>query len=313
MIDMKKRLTTLLFTVMALTATAQINANLEAERQKDEVISRLEVYDIETRSHKVVHEFPYRIEAPNWTPDGRWFVYNSHGLLYKLDAQNPASEPILINTGSAINCNNDHVISADGSFIGLSDKWPSQVFVVPFDGGEPRQITQIGPSYLHGISPDGKEFAYCAFRGDDRAVYVKNVDEAEERCLTNAPGLNDGPEYSSDGKYIWYNSTRTGLMQVWRMKKDGSKQTQMTFDEDLNSWFPHVSPNGKWVTYICYHRGDLAADEHVPNKNVLLRLMPAKGGKPETIVELFGGQGTINVNSWAPDSKKFAYVSYELK
>lgn len=280
---------------------------------QDDVISKLEVYDLTTRQHTVVKTFPYKIEAPNWTPDGRWFVYNSGGHLYKLDTTNPASEPILINTGSADNCNNDHVVSADGSWIGLSDKWPSKVFRVPFEGGEPIEITPNGPSYLHGISPDGKEVAYCAFRGDDRAVYSKRLDGSPERCLTAAPGLNDGPEYAPNGKHIWYNSTRTGLMQVWRMNVDGTKQTQMTFDEDLNSWFPHVSPDGKWVVYICYHRGDLAADEHLPNYNVLLRLMKAKGGKPETIVELFGGQGTINVNSWAPDSKRFAYVSYELK
>lgn len=308
------KLILLFITTSLFGVSAMAQDNLQQQRDKDEVISYLEVFDLATRQHKIVHEFPYRIEAPNWTPDGRWFVYNSHGLLYKLDAQNPSSEPILIDTGSARGCNNDHVVSADGSFIGISDQWPSKIFVVPFEGGTPHEITPNGPSYLHGISPDGKEVAYCAFRGDDRAVYAMDIDgKTPERCLTAAPGLNDGPEYSHDGKHIWYCSTRTGLMQVWRMNRDGSKQKQMTFDKDVNSWFPHISPNGKWVTYICYHRNDLAADEHVPNKNVLLRLMSAKGGKPETIVELFGGQGTINVNSWSPDSKKFAYVSYKLK
>ena len=134
----------------------------------------------------------------------------------------------------------------------------------------------------------------------------------EERCLTTAAGLNDGPEYSPDGKYIWFNSVRTGLMQVWRMRRDGSRQKQMTHDEDLNSWFPHVSPDGRQVVYIAYHKGDLKPDEHLPNKNVVLRLMSSKGKHPRTIVELFGGQGTINVNSWAPDSKRFAFVSYRL-
>jgi Tol biopolymer transport system component len=101
-------------------------------------------------------------------------------------------------------------------------------------------------------------------------------------------------------------------MQVWRMKTDGSEQTQMTFDEDRNSWFPHVSPNGEQVIFIAYHKGDLEPGEHLANKNVELRILPSTGGKPITLIKLFGGQGTINVNSWSPDSKRFAFVSYRL-
>jgi Tol biopolymer transport system component len=102
-------------------------------------------------------------------------------------------------------------------------------------------------------------------------------------------------------------------MQVWRMKTNGSEQTQMTFDETRNSWFPHISPNGKWIVFIAYHKGDLKPGEHLANKNVELRLMPASGGEPKTLISLFGGQGTINVNSWSPESKRFAFVSYQIK
>ena len=102
-------------------------------------------------------------------------------------------------------------------------------------------------------------------------------------------------------------------MQLWRMKADGSEQEQMTFDEDRNAWFGHVSPDGKQVVYITYKKGDLEPNQHLANKNVELRLMPASGGTPKTIVQLFGGQGTINVNSWSPDSKRFAFVSYRLE
>lgn len=101
-------------------------------------------------------------------------------------------------------------------------------------------------------------------------------------------------------------------MQVWRMKTNGKEQTQMTFDADMNSWFPHISPDGEKVVYIAYHDYEIAPGEHNANHNVQLRMIPAKGGEPEILVELFGGQGTINVNSWSPDSRKFAYVSYRL-
>ena len=281
--------------------------------------SYLEIYDLETRTHRVIKEFPYVIEAPNWTPDGQWLVINIGGKLYKLSPDGK-SDLIQIPTGDITQCNNDHVVTADGKWIGLSSNDPanrqynSYVYVVPFEGGQPRRITPEGPSYLHGISPDGKTAAYCAFRGPEQEqdVWAMPVKGGPEVRLTDAPGLDDGPEYSPDGKHIWFNSVRTGRMQVWKMRANGKQQTQMTFDEDLNSWFPHISPDNKKVVYIAYHDYEVDPASHIADLNVQLRLIPAAGGKPETLVEFFGGQGSINVNSWSPDSKQFAYVSYRL-
>ncbi|GHT07602.1 hypothetical protein FACS189432_01550 [Bacteroidia bacterium] len=279
------------------------------------VTSVLEILDVNSGNRKVVKEFANQIEAPNWTPDGKWLVYNSGGKLYKISPDKPG-EPVLINTDYATNCNNDHVISADGKFIAISNSpvetRRSHIYTVPFEGGIPHLITVLGPSYLHGISPNGKTLAYCADRNGNYDIYTIPAEGGREVRLTTAEDLDDGPEYSPDGKHIWFNSVRSGLMQVWRMKADGSEQTQMTFDETRNSWFPHVSPDGKQVIFITYTKGDLKPNEHLANKNVELRLMPAAGGEPKTVVKLFGGQGTINVNSWAPDSKRLAFVSYRI-
>lgn len=281
-------------------------------------ISYLQIYDLETRTAQVIKEFPFTVEAPNWSPDGKWLLVNKDGRLYKIAADG-STDLEEISTGSITKCNNDHVISSDGKWIGLSSNsnqkdYNSYVYVVPVTGGEPRQITPIGPSYLHGMSPDGKTVAYCAFRDDpDADVWIKPVKGGKEIRLTDAPGLDDGPEYSSDGKHIWFNSVRTGRMQAWRMKANGKEQTQMTFDEDMNSWFPHISPDNKKVVYIAYHDYEIAPGEHLANRNVQLRMIPAKGGEPEILLEMFGGQGSINVNSWSPDSKKFAFISYRLK
>ena len=213
-------------------------------------------------------------------------------------------------------CNNDHVLSHDGRQIAVSAMTPSlrgsRIFILPRSGGTPRLVTPDSPRYLHGWSPDGKTLCYCAERNGEYDVYTIPAAGGEETRLTTAVGLDDGPEFSPNGKYIWFNSVRSGLMQVWRMKPDGSDQRQMTFDEDLNSWFPHVSPDGKKVVFIAYHKGDLQPNEHLANKNVVLRMMTAKGKKVRTIATLFGGQGTINVNSWAPDSQHIAFVSYRL-
>ena len=283
--------------------------------QQTSVTSFLEIYDLRDSKRTIVKEFPFLIEAPNWTPDGKWLIYNSGGKLYKLSPDIPG-EPIEIPTGYADRCNNDHVISSDGKDIAIShgtrEDRQSRIYTLPFEGGTPRLITPLGPSYLHGWSPDKKWLSYCADRNGNYDVYIIPAEGGVEIRLTTAEGLDDGPEYSPCGQYIWFNSVRSGLMQAWRMKADGTEQTQMTFDETRNTWFPHISPDGEQVVLITYNKGDVEPEQHPANKNVELRLMPAKGGEPRTLVQLFGGQGTINVNSWAPDSKRFAFVSYRL-
>ncbi len=276
--------------------------------------SRLEIYNIRTKERKIISEFNYLIEAPNWSADGNFLIYNSQGKIYRYDLDNGISTEIF--TDYVNQCNNDHVLSPDGNEIAVShnvkEDGLSRIYIVPFNGGIPRLITPLAPSYLHGWSPDGKTLAYCAERNGEFDIYTISVAGGNEIRLTDSVGLNDGPEYDSTGEYIWYNSVRTGIMQVWRMKADGTEQTQITFDSEWNIWFPHVSPDKKHVVMLAYHKNDVKPYEHVPNKNVELRLLDVQTGAIETIVKLFGGQGTINVNSWAPDSEQFAFVSYEV-
>lgn len=310
-----KRLTITLLLISAFTASAM------AQTSAPQVTSCLEIFNTQDGTHSVIKEFPFLIEAPNWSPDGKWLLVNKGGKLYKVSPDG-STDLIPVDTGDITQCNNDHVITADGKWIGLSSNDPantrgynSYVYVVPFEGGKPHRITPDGPSYLHGISPDGKWAAYCAFRGPkmEQDVYIIPIDgSGKEIRLTDAPGLDDGPEYSPDGKYIWFNSVRSGRMQAWRMKADGSEQTQMTFDPDMNSWFPHVSPDGKKVVYIAYHDYEVEPGDHPANKHVQLRMIPAQGGEPTVLLNFFGGQGSLNVNSWNPESSHFAFVSYRL-
>jgi len=276
--------------------------------------SILETVDVHTGVRHVLHGFDTVIEAPNWTRDGRYLVYNANGHIYTYELD--TGEIKEIDTGFAIDCNNDHVLSPDNSRLAVShftnEDATSRIYILPFAGGEPRLVTEKGPSYLHGWSPDGERLAYCAERDGQYDIYTISVHGGPERQLTNTPGLDDGPEYAPDGRTLWFNSTRSGLMQIWRMNVDGSEQTHMV-KEDANCWFPHVSPDGNWVVYIVYGKDDVDPGDHPANKNVELRLVPAAGGGSKTIVKLFGGQGTINVNSWSPDNRSIAFVSYRLK
>ena len=279
-----------------------------------DTFSILETLDVQTGTRTVLKEFDYVIEAPNWTQDGRYLVYNSQGRMYTYELANGDIKEI--NTEFAIDCNNDHVLSPDNNQLAVShftnEDATSRIYILPLTGGTPRLVTEKGPSYLHGWSPDGERLAYCAERNGQYDIYTISVDGGAETQLTDLPGLDDGPEYSPDGRHIWFNSVRTGLMQVWRMEADGSNPTHMV-KEEANCWFPHISPDGRWVVYIAYGKNDVEPGDHPANKNVELRLIPADGGESKTIAKLFGGQGTINVNSWSPDNRTIAFVSYRLK
>ena len=281
---------------------------------KRDSISVLETVDVNTGIRSVLKEFEHVIEAPNWTRDGKYLVYNSRGSMYTFELA--TGEIKKMETGFAVDCNNDHVLSPDNTQMAVShftyEDAISRIYILPFAGGSPILVTEKGPSYLHGWSPDGKNLAYCAERGGQYDIYTIPVHGGNETQLTNLPGLDDGPEYSPSGEHIWFNSTRTGLMQIWRMETDGSNPVHMV-KEDANCWFPHVSPDGKRVAYIAYHKDEVAPGDHPANKHVELRLIPSSGGISKTIVKLFGGQGTMNVNSWSPDNHTLAFVSYRLK
>lgn len=290
---------------------------------RDNTDSILCTMDVETGEETVLHEFPGIIEAPNWLNDGNTLLYNADGKIYRYEIDKDHVEQV--DTGFCVQCNNDHVPSPDNQLLAVSCMPPeltdgtyeSHIYVLPMTGGEPKDLTGPGLSYLHGWSPDGKELAYCAFRKkpeeETMRIEICTIpsDGGEETCLTDGKGYNDGPEYSPDGNHIWFNSTRSGLMQVWRMNRDGSGLTQMT-DSDANNWFGHVSPDGKHVIYLTFAKGELEPNEHLPNMYVSLGMMDYDGQNKKKVLDLFGGQGSINVNSWAPDSRRIAYVKYVL-
>jgi Tol biopolymer transport system component len=280
-----------------------------------ELGSKLEIINVFDGKRKVVYEDKGRFEAPNWMPDGKNILFNQNGNIYTVPLA--GGKATLLNTGKATKNNNDHVISFDGKMLGISSHRAgmngggSTVYVLPLTGGEPTLVTDSTPSYLHGWNPNGKEVVYTAQRLSNSPaynIYKKTIDGGPEVQLTfNQQGLADGPEYAPDGKFIYYNDTKSGTMQLWRMKPDGSNQEQLTFDQ-YNNWFAHVSPDGKWIAFLSFPETINPVD-HPFYKRVMLRLMPANGGATKVIAYLFGGQGTINTPSWSPDSKHLAFVS----
>ena len=277
----------------------------------DYIGSHLEIMDIRTGLRKILYSVPHSIQAPNWTSDNETLLFNSEGLLYRFDLAEKKID--VLPTGFVNRNNNDHVLSFDGTMLGISSssgepEYGSIVYTVPVDGGVPKRITPLGPSYLHGWSPDGKWLTYTASRNGNYNIYkIPSNGKGDEIRLTDQPTLDDGSEYTPDGKLIYFNSARTGSMELWRMLPDGSQQEQLT-DDELQNWFPHISPDGKWVVFLSY-LPEVDAQDHPFYKQVYLRKMSVDGGRPKVVAYLYGGQGSINVPSWSPDSKYIAFIS----
>jgi TolB protein len=302
--------------VMEKAVFSNVRLTIPAARDfkpyRDYIGSHIEVMDVQTGLRKILYSAPNSLQAPNWTHDAKTLIYNSEGKMYNYDLSK--GTVYQMNTGTIVNNNNDHVISFDGTMMALSnhvgDKRISTLYTLPIGGSDnPIQITSpdSGHSYLHCWSPDKTKLLFTGQRNKQFDIYTIDIATKKETQLTNTATLDDSPEYSPDGKWIYFNSTRTGTMKLWRMKPDGSGQEQVTFDE-FNDWFPHFSPDGKWIVYISFPK-DINPTDHPFYKKVCLKLMPASGGVAKTIAYFYGGQGSINTPSWSPDSKKIAFVS----
>lgn len=262
------------------------------------------------------------LEAPNWALDGDALILNGNGTLWRLPVDAPKLHAIDIQGVPPLN--NDHVLDPDGVHIFVSsyDDW--QLYRAPLAGGKAVQVSgKEGPAgllhFLHGVSPDGQQLAFVGvqaeindvnFRFITAEICTLNADGRGFRQITSGGAPSDGPEYSPDGQWLYFNTeTFSGHAQIARMRPDGADMVRLT-DEPTVDWFPHISPDGTLGVYLAYPAGTQGhpADLWVDLK--LVRGGDWAGAKP--VARLFGGQGTINVNSWSPDSTRFAFVTYPM-
>ena len=284
--------------------------------QKTDTTSYLNIVDITSKKVETVLIENRHFEAPNWHQDG-YLLFNCYGLLEKLDLK--TKELSVLPTGNLSALNNDHGLSPDQNMLALSnfdkrgsswDTMESALYVMPVAGGEPKKVSSDPICFWHGWSMDGKSLAYTGVQKDNLDIYTIPVNGGKAKRLTKTEGLDDGPEYSPDGKFIYFNSYRTGHMQLWRMGVDGSNPEQLTFDSYSN-WFPHISPDNQWMVYISYIEDQ--KQQYLFGKKVKLRLMNLETREITDLTSIFyGGQGTINLPSWSPDSKRVAFVSYSI-
>lgn len=273
--------------------------------------SSLEVWDIARGSTHVVLQTERQIAAPNWSPCGAYLLVNADGALFRVPLNAPALVPV--DLGGIGRLNHDHGISPDGATWVISSHHRgqgSEIYLVPAGGGLPRLVSPAAPSWWHGWSPDGTTLAYVAARGGHRVVdvYTQPVAGGAEVRLTGGEGHCDGPEFSADGKHIYYNCDRDGHAQIWVMASDGTKQRKL-FADACVTWFPHPSPCGRHLIYLAYAPGTQGHPADVP---VAIFRADPDGGNRHRLTEFCGGQGTMNVPNWSPDGAAFAFVRYAL-
>lgn len=303
---MNKRILTIILALLVVMIALSQNAS--------QIVSQLILLDVETGEEKIILEENRHFEAPNWSRNGDYLIINSAGLIEKVAID--GEKLGIIDTDFADECNNDHGFSFDGKWLVIShndstvtsSNGKSRIFILPAIGGTPQLITTNAPSYWHGISPCSQWIVYCALRDEEWDVYRADIATGKETRLTDAPGLDDGPEYSYDGEWIYFNSHRTGRMHLYKMRPDGSEQTQLTFDQ-YDNWFPHPSPDNKSVAYISYMKDQKG--QHPFGKDVKIKLLDVATGTIRNLTSVFyGGQGSLNVHSWSPDGKRLAFVRY---
>ena len=291
---------------------------MEARVLAAEQVCRIRVWERSTGRLRTVHESGSTLfEAPNWSVGGELIV-NGDGVLWRVAAA--GGDPAPIGIAGVPDLNNDHVLAPDGRSVFVSaNDW--HLYEAPLEGGAARRITAEDGAmhFLHGVRPDGRALAYVRLtpQGENwwasATIHELTVDGSVDRAVTTHPGPADGCEYSPDGAWIYFNteqfSTRAGHAQIARVRPDGSALEQLTADERVN-WFPHCSPAGDAFVYLSYPPGTHGHPADLP---VEIRMVDGdRWDAPTTIVRLHGGQGTLNVNSWAPDGGAIAYVDYPL-
>jgi TolB protein len=257
------------------------------------------------------------LEAPNWAPDGRGLLLNGDGLLWRLDLE-PEVELKQVSIDDLPPINNDHVLDAERGLIYLSAN-DGHIYVAPIEGGTAKRVTHDSSRYhfLHGVSPDGKTLAFVELPRADVSAPGRLALISSAGGETHYPEAGsshlDGPEYSPDGSWLYFNSEefarRPGHAQLARLPAEGGRMERLLESETVD-WFPHLSPDGQLASYISFPPGTLG---HPPDLEVEVRLVRAVDWRDILWrFPLFGGQGTINVNSWSPDSRRFAFVAYPM-
>ncbi|HEY2417538.1 MAG TPA: hypothetical protein VGH84_06435 [Steroidobacteraceae bacterium] len=243
-----------------------------------------------------------RIGSVNWSADGQSLYFNQDGRLQKMSVL--GGKPELISITPHLWCDDNHGLSPDNRQLAVScassPGRPASLYTLPVAGGAAKQVTHDGSAEFHGWSPDGASIAFTGIRNGHSDVYVVPAQGGEPKRLTST-AHNDGADFAADG-HIYFTSDRSGSAQVWRMNADGTQATPLTHDPGSDR-FPHVAANGKQLVYLNAGSGKLG--------DATLKILDLDSGQSRVLVDLYGGDGSLNAPSWSPDNHHLAFTAYD--
>ena len=142
--------------------------------------------------------------------------------------------------------------SPDGSRIAVASfrSGGQEIWVAGRDGGGIQQITTLGASgvWIGGWSPDGRSITFEVAIDGNTDVYVVGAEGGRLRRLTEAPSIDGVPSWSRDGQWIYFASTRAGVIaDVWKVPADGGAAVRVTRNGGFE---PRESPDGKSLFYL---------------------------------------------------------------
>lgn len=259
----------------------------------------------------VIRSVPAYMQSADWAPDGKSIVVYEDGNMERIPYLTPdgGGPPQPVDVSGLLGCSGNFGLSPDGRLLGVSCSRVSgglhQVYLLSAQGGgAPRQLTHgEQASYFHAWSPDGKTVAFTRGSASYADIFTVPAAGGPETRLTRDT-LNDGPVYSPDNQYIYFDSSRSGTTQIWRMRPDGSDPEQITDDDSLNS-SPHISPDGNTLAFLSQPLG-----AHGRLGPAAVRVMRLGDGLIQRVVELSGDRGSFAMQPWG-NGKRFAFISYQ--
>jgi Tol biopolymer transport system component len=228
-----------------------------------------------------------------WVPDGRGLVANTQELnggpvqVVYVSYANGEVRRITsdLNNYANVSVTADSRVVATVQLEFLADAWVAPLAALD----SAKSITSHGSLGYPTWSPDGR-IVYSSWA--DGNIWLMESDGSNPRQLTSNAGRNFLPRVSPDGRYIVFESDRSGSFENWRMDSDGNNPKQLTASP-LQDFGTDCSPDGKWVVY----------SKGGPEKGIWK--VPIEGGNPVRLSDAEAGYPTIS-----PDGKMIAY-SYE--
>src|SRR5688572_19086771 len=156
----------------------------------------------------------------------------------------------------------------------------SEVWVAERDGSGLQQITTLGAAgvLVSGWSPDGRTIAFEAAIGGNTDVYLVGADGGPVRRLTTEPSIDGVPSWSGDGRWIYFASTRAGVIaDIWRVSSNGGQAVRLT---RTGGFEPTESPDGQYLFYLDRPPAGLAT-----GGTARLMRLPLSGGPEEVVLE----------------------------